>query len=106
MFGRMRISHRLLLLVPVLLVTLVTTVWLGMSELRKSLLDDRKEAIKTLVQAGSHVLDMWYAREKSGELSREAAQKGAREELSLLRFANNNYFFAQSYEGVTVLHID
>jgi methyl-accepting chemotaxis protein len=106
MFGRMRISHRLLLLVPVLLITLVTTVWLGMSELRKSLLDDRREAVKNLVQVGSHVLEVWYAKEKSGALSREAAQKGAVEELFQLRFAANNYFFAQNYEGVTVLHAD
>ena len=106
MLGRMRISHRLLLLVPVLLVTLVTTVWLGMSELRQSLLEDRKEAVKNLVQVGSGVLAIWYAREKSGTLSRAAAQAGAIEELSQLRFASNNYFFAQNYEGVTVLHAD
>jgi methyl-accepting chemotaxis protein len=106
MFGRMRISHRLLLLVPVLLITLVTTVSLGMSELRQSLLDDRREAVKNLVQVGSNVLAIWYAREKSGALSREAAQKGAVEELTRLRFADNNYFFAQNYEGVTVLHAD
>jgi methyl-accepting chemotaxis protein len=106
MFGRMRISHRLLLLVPVLLITLITTVWLGLSELRKSLLDDRKEAVKNLVQVGSHVLEIWYAKEKSGALSREAAQKGAFDELTHLRFADNNYFFAQNYEGVTVMHVD
>jgi methyl-accepting chemotaxis protein len=100
MFRRMRISHRLLLLVPVLLATLVTMVWLGMSELRQSLLDDRKEAVKNLVQVASHVLDIWSAKEKSGALSR------AIEELSQLRFAANNYFFAQNYEGVTVLHAD
>jgi methyl-accepting chemotaxis protein len=96
MFGRMRISHRLLLLVPVLLVTLVTTVWLGMSELRQSLIDDRKEAIKNLVQVAGHVLESWYAKEKSGALSRDSAQKGAVEELQKLRFADNNYFFAQN----------
>src|SRR5260370_4022721 len=106
MFGRMRISHRLLLLVPVLLVTLVTTVWLGMSELRQSLIDDRKEAIKNLVQVAGHVLEIWYAKEKSGALSRDAAQKGAVEELSKLRFADGNYFFAQNFEGVTVLYVD
>ncbi len=106
MFRRMRISHRLLLLVPVLLVTLVTTVWLGLSELRQSLLDDRREAVKNLVQVASHVLDVWYAREKSGAISRAAAQAGAVQELSQLRFAANNYFFAQNYEGVTVLHAD
>ena len=106
MFRRMRISHRLLLLVPVLLATLVTMVWLGMSELRQSLLDDRKEAVKNLVQVASHVLEIWSAKEKSGALSRAAAQAGAVEELSQLRFAANNYFFAQNYEGVTVLHAD
>ena len=106
MFGRMRISHRLLLLVPVLLVTLVTTVWLGMTELRKSLLEDRKEAVKNLVQVASHVAQIWYAKEKSGALSRAAAQAGAVEELTQLRFAGNNYFFAQNFEGVTVLHAD
>jgi methyl-accepting chemotaxis protein len=106
MFGRMRISHRLLLLVPVLLVTLVTTVWLGLSELRQSLLNDRKETIKNLVQVANHVLDVWYAKEKSGALSRAAAQAGATDELRQLHFAGNNYFFAQDYDGVTVLHND
>ena len=65
MFRRMRISHRLLLLVPVLLATLITIVWFGLSELRQSLLSDRKEAVKNLVQVASHVLEVWYAREKS-----------------------------------------
>jgi methyl-accepting chemotaxis protein len=106
MLGRMRLSYRLLLLVPVLLVTVVATVWLGLSELRQSLLNDRKEAIKNLVQIGGHVLEIWNAKEKSGALTREAAQKGAIEELSQLRFANNNYFYIQSYAGVTVLHGD
>jgi methyl-accepting chemotaxis protein len=95
-----------MLLIPVLLVTLVTTVWLGLSELRQSLINDRKETIKNLVQVAVHVLDVWYAKEKSGELTREAAQKGAVDELILLRFAGNNYFFAQNYDGVTVLHAD
>ncbi len=106
MFGRMRISHRLLLLVPVLLVTLVTTVWLGLIALRQSLLDDRKEAVKNLVQAASHVQETWYAKEKSGVLSRAAAQAGAVDELSHMHYANNNYFLAQDYDGVTVLHND
>ncbi|HWX05405.1 MAG TPA: methyl-accepting chemotaxis protein [Bradyrhizobium sp.] len=106
MFGRMRISHRLLLLVPVLLITLFATVWLGMSELRTSLLEDRKEDVKNLVQVASHVVEIWHAKERSGALSRAAAQAGAVEELIQLRFADNNYFFAQNYEGVTVLHAD
>jgi methyl-accepting chemotaxis protein len=106
MFGRMRISHRLLLLVPVLLASLVITVWIGLSELRQSLLEDRKEGLKNLVQVANGVLEIWHAKEKAGVLDRAAAQAGAIDELSRFRYANNNYFYAQSYEGVTVLHID
>ena len=92
MFGRMRISHRLLLLVPVLLVTLVTTVWLGLSELRQSLLDDRKEAVKNLVQVASHVLEVWYAKEKSGALSRAAAQAGRDRRTAATAFCRQQLF--------------
>src|SRR5258708_21891839 len=106
MCGGVGISQRVVLVVAGVVVRVGTTVWLGMSELRQSLIDDRKEAIKNLVQVAGHVLEIWYAKEKSGALSRDAAQKGAVEELSKLRFADGNYFFAQNFEGVTVLHVD
>src|SRR5260370_35654770 len=94
MFGRMRISFRLLLLVPLLLVTLITTVWFGLSELRQSLLSDRKEAIKNLVHVASHVLEAWYAKEKSGELTRQAPHPGARTRPSHRRFPDHNHSLA------------
>lgn len=106
MLMRMRISHRLLLLVPMLLATLIASVWLGAAELHQSLLDDRKEAVKNLVQAAHGILDVWYDKEKSGEMTREAAQTGARNEMARLRFAGNNYFFIQRDDGVSVLALD
>jgi methyl-accepting chemotaxis protein len=106
MLRRMRISHRLLLFVPVLLATLMAIVWLGLSELRQSLLADREEAVKNLVQSAHGILDVWYDKEKSGEMSRDAAQKGARDEMARMRFADNNYFFIQRYDGVSMLALD
>lgn len=52
------------------------------------------------------VVDGWYQKEVSGQLTREQAQKGARDELSRLRFGQNAYFFIQGYDGTTLLHID
>jgi methyl-accepting chemotaxis protein len=103
---RLSISRRLLLFIPLLLVSLAVAIWFGLTELKSSLLDDRKEAIKQLVQLADIVIDGWYQKEKSGQLSREEAQKGACDELWRLRYADNNYFFIHSYDGVSVMQLD
>jgi methyl-accepting chemotaxis protein len=106
MLKRLSISYRLLLFIPLLLASLAGAVWFGLSEIRSSLLEDRKEAIKQLVQVATTIVDGWYQKEKSGQLSREEAQKGARDELWRLRYADNNYFFIQRYDGLSMLQLD
>jgi methyl-accepting chemotaxis protein len=100
MLQKLSISHRLMLFIPVLLVSLAATIWFGLTELRHSLIEDRKESIKQLVQLGTGVVDDWYQQEKSGQLSREQAEKGARDALWRLRYGDNNYLFVSRYDGV------
>jgi methyl-accepting chemotaxis protein len=106
MLKRLSISYRLLMFIPVLMVSLAVTIWFGISEIRSSLLEDRKDMIKQLVQVAATIVDGWYQKEKSGQLSREDAQKGARGELWRLRYADNNYFFIQRYDGLSMLQLD
>jgi methyl-accepting chemotaxis protein len=106
MLNRMAISHRLMLFMPLLLVALAVTVWFGLSQLKEGMLNDRKEEIKSLVQVARGVVDMWHEKEVSGQLTREQAQKGARDELWRLRFGDDIYFFIQSYDGVTLLQLN
>jgi methyl-accepting chemotaxis protein len=106
MLKRLSISRRLMLFIPVLMVSLAVVIWFGLSELKSSLLGDRKDAIKQLVQVGKTIIDGWYEKEKSGQLSREDAQKGARDQLWRMRYADNNYFFIQRYDGLSVLQLD
>jgi methyl-accepting chemotaxis protein len=106
MLKRLSISRRLWLFIPVLLVSLAVVIWFGLTELRSSLLNDRKESIKQLVQVARNVVNGWYQKEKSGQLSHEDAQKGARDELWSLRFADNNYFFVQGYDGLSLVQLD
>src|SRR5882724_3718077 len=106
MLKRLSISNRLLLFIPVLLVSLAVTIWFGLSEIRSNLLEDRKDMIKQLVQVATTIVDGWYQKEKSGQLSREDAQKGARDELWRLRYADNNYLFIQRYDGLSMLQLD
>jgi methyl-accepting chemotaxis protein len=106
MLKRLSISSRLLLFIPLLLVSLCITIWFGLSEIRSSLLEDRKDQIKQLVQIASTIVNNWHQKEKAGQLSREEAQKAARDELWQLRYADNNYFFIQRYDGLSMLQLD
>jgi len=106
MLKRLSISSRLLLFIPLLLVSLGITIWFGLSEIRSSLLEDRKDQIKQLVQIASTIVNGWHQKEKAGQLSREEAQKAARDELWQLRYADNNYFFIQRYDGLSMLQLD
>ncbi|HLJ01184.1 MAG TPA: methyl-accepting chemotaxis protein [Bradyrhizobium sp.] len=103
---RLSISRRLMLFIPVLMVSLAIVIWFGLSELKSGLLQDRKESVKQLVQVGKIIIDEWYQKEKSGQMSRDDAQKGARDELWHLRYADNNYFFIQRYDGMSMLQLD
>jgi methyl-accepting chemotaxis protein len=106
MLKRLPISYRLMLFIPLLLVALVGVVWFGLSALKTSLLDDRKDAVKQLVQVAQRTIINWHAKEASGELTREQAQKAARDELAGVRFGDGNYYFINRYDGVTELQTD
>src|ERR1700730_4753834 len=106
MMKRMSISHRLMLFLPVLLSVLAVMAWFGLTEQQRSLIEDRKQEIKSLVEVADSIVKTWYAKENAHELTREQAQLGARNELASLRFADNNYFFVQRYDGVTMVHVD
>jgi methyl-accepting chemotaxis protein len=107
MIAQLAISRRLMLFLPLTLVALVVTVWFGLSELHDTLLNDRKEEIRSLVQVARGIADVWHDKEVAGQLTREQAQSGARDELWRLRYGDNNtYFFIQSYDGVTQLQLN
>ena len=106
MFAGMSISNRLLLFVPLLVAALAVTVWLALVEIRHNLMADRQDAVHGQVQIATHVVEVWYDREKSGAMTREQAQKGAHDELSRLRFGQDGYFFVQSLDGVSIVAFD
>jgi len=105
MLTALPISSRLMLFLPVLLLTLGFTVWFGLSNLQQNLLADRRDSLKSMVQVAVSIVDSWHEKEKSGALSTAQAQQGAATELGGLRYADDNYFFVQRYDGTTVVHI-
>src|ERR1700752_2680240 len=74
----LRISHRLMLFIPLLLIALVVSLTLGLATLRQSLVEDRQEEIKRLVEVVRGVAETWYSEEQAGKLKREQAQEAAK----------------------------
>ncbi|KAA0595625.1 methyl-accepting chemotaxis protein [Azospirillum lipoferum] len=106
MLKNLRISHRLMLFIPLLLITLVIVTGFSLSVLKDSLLEDRKEQLRQTVGVVRGMVEGWYEKEKSGQLTREQAQQAARDQLRPLRFGAGDYFFATRYDGVTMVHVN
>ena len=65
-----------------------------------SIYDDRFDMLRTQVESGVSVLNQYYQREKSGELTHEAAQAEAFKVLSHVSFAPAGYLFGFDYNVV------
>ncbi len=104
MLKRLRISHRLMLFIPVLLIALTVVIGFGLSVLRDSLMEDRKEQLRQTVGVVRGMVQSWHDKELSGQLTRDQAQQAARDQMRPLRFGAGDYFFATRFDGVTMVH--
>src|SRR6202790_4032872 len=104
-FRNLRISYQLTVMSVVMLAILLASVFVGLHTLGASMLADRQQRVMQLIQVANKIVGTWEAREKSSELSREAAQKAALDQLRDIRFGDaKDYFFVQRYDGVTLLN--
>ncbi|MDZ5645957.1 methyl-accepting chemotaxis protein [Nitrospirillum sp. BR 11828] len=105
MLNKLKISHRLALFMPMLVLALALAVSFALSTLRTTLMDDRKEELKQILTVTRGIAQNWYDREQAGEMTRAQAQKGAQDDIRKLRFGNGEYVYVNQYDGVTVVHI-
>jgi len=106
MLGKLSISRKLILFVPVLLGALLVISVVSLVQLRGSLMSDRRDEVRGQVETALGIVADWQAREASGELSRDQAQKAARDQLSRVRYGDGAYFFIQNLDGVSILALD
>lgn len=73
---------------------------------RNSMLKQKREMIKELTTTAASVIEFYIGREQRGELSREAAQQGAAEAVSSLRYGidHKDYFWITDMHPRMVMH--
>lgn len=76
----------------------------SLNELRRSMLDDRKDQIHALVEVAIGVVSRFHDLAKSGALSEDEAKRQALETVRQMRYGNGEYFFVLDSEHHFVMH--
>jgi methyl-accepting chemotaxis protein len=86
-----------------MLVGLLGIALFSVFQLRGTLIEDRMEKTRNLVDAGAGILVHFHGLAEAGKLSEDEAKKAAREALRGLRYGNDDYFFLVDTNHVYVL---
>ena len=98
------IQVRLLIQLGLVLLGLILLTWQMLSNLHSTLLESKSDNTKLLVDVAVSELEIHYAKEINGELTRAQAQEAARESISQLRYDGDNYFWVQDNKPNMIMH--
>ncbi|GAB2181014.1 methyl-accepting chemotaxis protein [Denitratisoma sp. agr-D3] len=102
-FNSLRIATRMQMLVGLTLVGLLVLCLVALFQLKGSMLENRKDKIKSQVETAVGVLAHFHKLSKDGKLSEDEAKSAAKETLRALRYSGNEYFFIYRTDGVNFL---
>lgn len=109
MIDQMRLRTKIALLVVVALFGLICLTAFSAVEMRRDLLNGRKEVIQSMLEGVYATVSAYQAQETAGTLTREQAQKAAADAIGMIRYGGQDgkseYVYAFTTEGVGVYHI-
>ena len=101
---QIKIRHKLLFISIASLGTLlIITVTLLLS-LRNSMLDDKRQLVKNVVETAYGTLQHYYELVSEGKLTQEEAQKRAIDEIRSMIYDGNEYFWLNDMRPVMIMH--
>ena len=109
MIDRMKLKTKIALLVVAALLGLVSLVAFSAFEMKRDLLDGRKEVIQSVLEGTYSTLTAYQAQVAAGTLTLEQAQKAAAEAIGMVRYGGKDgkseYVYSFTTEGVGVYHV-
>ncbi|WP_310493787.1 methyl-accepting chemotaxis protein [Dechloromonas sp.] len=104
LFNFRSLKGRLTLSVLVALIGLIALGAFEIIHLRGQLLADRKATLQAAVDIAVTTVKEFQAKESRGELSRDEAQKQAKDVLRSMRYQGTEYFYTYDSKGMGVMH--
>ncbi|MGE4528424.1 MAG: cache domain-containing protein, partial [Rhodospirillaceae bacterium] len=94
----------MILMVVVALIGMILVGAIGLNNLNTNLLEDRYLKTKQLVEAARSIVVHYHELAKKGQMPEADAKARALAEMAVLRYADNNYFFVNDFDGVLLMH--
>lgn len=102
---RLRLRTKLALLAVLSSLALIAAIALGASVLHHRMMDDRIDKLRALVLTARGFAEQLEQQVQAGRLTRAQAIATLREQLHHVRFGGkDDYFLAQTYDGMVVMH--
>ena len=103
-FSSLRVATRMQLLVALALIGLLALCLTALFQLKDSMMEDRKEKTRNLVEVGIGIVTHHHKLAVAGKLSEADAKLAARDSLRMLRYGKDDYYFGFETSGVYFLH--
>jgi len=105
LINRLSMPWKILLPVILLVTVIVAITVFALNGLYTAMLNERILATRHIAQSAASIINHFVAKEERGEITREEAEKAAKEAVSAMRFDGENYIFAFDPDGVNKIHI-
>lgn len=103
-FHALSIQNKIFIIVGMLAAGLAALVILASLQIQKSIMTERKDATRQVVEEALGVVESFAARADAGELTQTQAQAQAAETLRSLRYSETEYFWINDMTPVMVMH--
>jgi methyl-accepting chemotaxis protein len=101
----MKISTKLMVLIGTALAGFICLTIISLTSLKSSLVETRRGEIAILLEKAKHVAEYYRGLEKSGQLTREQAQKAAQITLTQMNATNStSYYWATTADSLNLVH--
>ncbi|HZX32957.1 MAG TPA: methyl-accepting chemotaxis protein [Rhodocyclaceae bacterium] len=109
MLDRLKLRSRLIIVVCAAFLGMLTIVMGSAHDAKDNLLESRKQLIRSGVQGIHNIVAFYYGEETAGRLTRDEAQRLAKEAIRRARYGGEDgkteYYYAWTLEGVGVAHV-
>jgi methyl-accepting chemotaxis protein len=100
----LRLATKMYLLIGSAMLGVIAMAVLSLVSERQQLLDERKAAVRSAVEIAHGIVQRQYDLVRQGKLSEEMAKQAAIDQLRILRYADNEYYFITDNRPYVVMH--
>ncbi|WP_422366108.1 methyl-accepting chemotaxis protein [Pelagibius sp.] len=99
-----RIAHRVLTLIALSAAGLMVVAGMMLMDLRGSLIEQKQNELRQLVESAVAIADANHKRAEAGEISVEEAQRLSLTAIGDIRYNGSDYFWVNDMQSVMVMH--